>query len=1039
MCLTPFINDTTPNTDPAPADLFELARADPATVTKLRMVFSRVLNPAAPSLIQNLHVDPHAVAQLLVTYFRELPAPVFPARYFYTFLRVNDIATPRTRATQLRVLLYKQPAPARAVTLALGRYLRECLLSPTAYASLLAPCFFRAPEGAVPSALDSERTAATLARIFTDLVKQHDYLAKTAKEPLCSATVDVDDVPPPPPPLPSSSLASQPGDYTLEAVALYDFAGGPYLLPLRKGERVRLLDIKTEPGWLQAASSTAIGYVPEAYVDIVPVPAPVPALAPVPPPPAIPPPPAVLPPPAAGPAGSCHVRSASSCSSSPGTPAPVPPPPALPSPVLVQRSRSPSPVPSPLLRSCPPSGTRSWEPSPPPPPVSQQQPGPPAVSLQTSPQVRSTSPLLPRNAAGAPPTRSRFSSQRRNTVMLCSGSTSRSPFSLQQQQQLQSTSTAGTLITGDGNSSSQSKGAWKQGLSAEELAGLPKLMQARATRATEILTSERTYLDFLRTMTRLFVTPMKAYPMGLTHDEFLSIFSNVEVLEKCHTDLLGTIEQRLARWDDDTTIGDVFLTETGFIKLYRYYVNNYENSLVVLAQCRKKSAEFDAYLKKWELTPEMRNSQLTAFLVAPVQRVMRYSMLLEEVLKKTPRAHPDAEPLRRAVAMMKSMAEYINEKKRDVENTAAFEALRARIKHLPADIVADPKRTLLREGGAALNTPSAHVYVFLFSDLLLVTKPPKHDRYSFKTAVDLTACSVTRDDPSGGAAEGGSQSTSATSSRSFRIEPHGQEPFTLIFGTEGDAQEWFSTVFAAVQDKKDIAILSHNSSVRAALDEDSLFKHRSAAERQAKQHERLAALLAAEDAFGTRLARLTAVFIAPLRASASSPAPILRADRVGALAAGPEALAGPQTRFHAALAARLAEWDRTPALADIAGTELLAYATAFVQYLRAFRGACAALDDAARVPAYQFWIVRTETDTKLSLDAELAAPLLRFPDLFFALQEVALCAGKDNPDTPALAAAMAKVKAAKDEFVLLATSLKALPPVAASLSKFSVP
>ena len=995
------------------------------------MVFSRVLNPAAPSLIQNLHVDPHAVAQLLVTYFRELPAPVFPAAHFYTFLRVNDIADARTRATQLRVLLYKQAPVARAVTLALGRYLHESLLSATAYAGLLAPCFLRAPDSASPApALDRETADAARARIFTDLVKQNAYLAKAAKEPLGSAAV----VPVAPP-----GTAAAPGDYTVEAVALYDFAGGPYLLPLRRGARVRLLDIKSEPGWLHAAAGAAVGYVPEAYVDVVPV-TPAQYLAtlslPPPPPPPSPPPPSrssfALSPPLSA---SAHVRSVSVSASASASPAPVPPPPVLPSPALAGRSRSPSPGASPLLRSCPPGGARSWEPSPqahvqgsPSPPPPARPAGPPGAS-----------PLLPRSAVAGPPARSRFPSQRRNTVMLCSGSAVRAASAGSSGSgvgigALQSTSTAGTLIAG-GAGGSTARGAWKERLSAEERAGLPKLMQARATRATEILTSERTYLDFLRTMTRLFVTPMKAYPMGLTHDEFLSIFSNVEVLEKCHTDLLGTIEQRLARWDDDSTIGDVFLTETGFIKLYRYYVNNYENSLVVLAQCRKKSAEFDAYLRKWELTPEMRNSQLTAFLVAPVQRVMRYSMLLEEVLKKTPREHPDAEPLRRAVAMMKSMAEYINEKKRDVENTAAFEALRAKIKHLPADIVADPKRVLLREGGAALNTPSAHVYVFLFSDMLLVTKPPKHDRYSFKTAAPLADCSVTR--AAAAAADTAAADTAATA-RTFRVEPHGREPFTLLFGTDGDAQEWFSTVFAAVQEKKDIAILSHSSSVRAALDEDSLFKHRSAAERQKKQHERLDALLAAEAAFADTLARLARVFLQPLRDSARSPAPILRADRVNTLCAGPDALAAPQARFQAALQARIAEWDRTPVLSDIVTAHLLEYAAAFVQYLRAFKPAAAVLDEAARLPAYQFWIVRTETDTKLSLDKELAAPLLRFPDLFFALQEIALCSGKDNPDSPALAAAMAKVKTAKDEFVLLATTLKALPAVAAALAKFSV-
>lgn len=53
-----------------------------------------------------------------------------------------------------------------------------------------------------------------------------------------------------------------------------------------------------------------------------------------------------------------------------------------------------------------------------------------------------------------------------------------------------------------------------------------------------------------------------------------------------------------------------------------------------------------------------------SFLIKPVQRVMRYPLLLMELLSATPESHPDHAPLAAAVLAVKEINGNINESKR---------------------------------------------------------------------------------------------------------------------------------------------------------------------------------------------------------------------------------------------------------------------------------------------------------------------------------------------------------------------------------------
>jgi len=52
----------------------------------------------------------------------------------------------------------------------------------------------------------------------------------------------------------------------------------------------------------------------------------------------------------------------------------------------------------------------------------------------------------------------------------------------------------------------------------------------------------------------------------------------------------------------------------------------------------------------------------------PVQRIPRYVLLLTEMVRKTPKDHPDYKDLEAALSKIQEVAETMNASKRDAEN-----------------------------------------------------------------------------------------------------------------------------------------------------------------------------------------------------------------------------------------------------------------------------------------------------------------------------------------------------------------------------------
>ncbi|KAG0012775.1 hypothetical protein BGZ81_001388 [Podila clonocystis] len=148
-------------------------------------------------------------------------------------------------------------------------------------------------------------------------------------------------------------------------------------------------------------------------------------------------------------------------------------------------------------------------------------------------------------------------------------------------------------------------------------------------------------------------------------------------------------------------IGRVFAEHVAYMKMYSFYVNNYDNALRVLqtqlthSKYKKKTKEF---LRRCAKHPNHTQLGLQGYLLLPVQRIPRYKMLLGDLLENTWPDHVDYQDIATALDNVSSRADEMNERKRQYENHEKVLLVQNRIVGQYRTPLVQPHRKVVREG-----------------------------------------------------------------------------------------------------------------------------------------------------------------------------------------------------------------------------------------------------------------------------------------------------------------------------------------------------
>uniref|UniRef100_A0A3P8VRK5 BCR activator of RhoGEF and GTPase n=1 Tax=Cynoglossus semilaevis TaxID=244447 RepID=A0A3P8VRK5_CYNSE len=256
----------------------------------------------------------------------------------------------------------------------------------------------------------------------------------------------------------------------------------------------------------------------------------------------------------------------------------------------------------------------------------------------------------------------------------------------------------------------QSSGSLESTLSVE--LDQEKGLEMRKWVLSGILASEETYVSHLEAL----LIPLKAaattsQPM-LTIQQIETIFFKVPELHEIHKDFYD-------EWSHHQCVGDLFQKLASQLGVYRAFVDNYKVAVETVDKCCQGNAQFAQISENLKVRStkdckeQPAKNSLETLLYKPVDRVMRSTLVLHDLLKHTPSSHPDYPLLQDALRISQNFLSSINE-----EITPRRQSMTVK-KGENRQLLRDCFMVELVEGSRKLR------HVFLFTDLLLCTKLKK--------------------------------------------------------------------------------------------------------------------------------------------------------------------------------------------------------------------------------------------------------------------------------------------------------------------------
>uniref|UniRef100_A0A8C4DKJ3 Phosphatidylinositol 3,4,5-trisphosphate-dependent Rac exchanger 2 protein n=1 Tax=Dicentrarchus labrax TaxID=13489 RepID=A0A8C4DKJ3_DICLA len=279
---------------------------------------------------------------------------------------------------------------------------------------------------------------------------------------------------------------------------------------------------------------------------------------------------------------------------------------------------------------------------------------------------------------------------------------------------------------------------------AESGKDLEKQLRLRVCVLNELLKTERDYVGTLEFLS-VFLHRLNQYAAtkidkNITEETVKVLFSNIEEILAIHKDFLSMVEE-LLQPDPHAhhEIGRCFLHFRSRFQIYDEYCGNHEKAQRLLLELNKIRSVRTCLLNCM-LLGGRKNTEvpLEGYLVAPIQRICKYPLLLRELLKRTPKKHNDYALVQESLQVMKAVCSSINEAKRQMEKLEILEEWQSHIEGWEGSNITDTCTEMLMHG-VLLKISAGNIQeriFFLFDKLLVYCKKKNRRLKNSKTATE---------------------------------------------------------------------------------------------------------------------------------------------------------------------------------------------------------------------------------------------------------------------------------------------------------------
>nr|CAA21413.1 EG:23E12.2 [Drosophila melanogaster] len=147
----------------------------------------------------------------------------------------------------------------------------------------------------------------------------------------------------------------------------------------------------------------------------------------------------------------------------------------------------------------------------------------------------------------------------------------------------------------------------------------------------------------------------------IREEEENTIFFKIDELYDLHTGFLSDLKTIVSHEGGDVLIGEPFRRLAEMFDLYSAFLHNYKNAIETVKKCSANNPQFKKIVSTIVLNLQTEQSlTLEDLLHKPVARVQINALVFNDLLRETPNAHPDHQPLRQAQKIIQMFLNQFN-------------------------------------------------------------------------------------------------------------------------------------------------------------------------------------------------------------------------------------------------------------------------------------------------------------------------------------------------------------------------------------------
>ncbi|XP_030629732.1 pleckstrin homology domain-containing family G member 3 isoform X2 [Chanos chanos] len=242
----------------------------------------------------------------------------------------------------------------------------------------------------------------------------------------------------------------------------------------------------------------------------------------------------------------------------------------------------------------------------------------------------------------------------------------------------------------------------------------------------EIIETERMYVRDLRIIVEDYLSHIiDTRTLSIKPEQVCSLFGNIEDIYEFNSELL----QSLDMCDNDpVAVARCFVDKREYFEIYTQYCTNYPNSVATLTDCMQNKT----LAKFFRDRQAFLNSSLPlgSYLLKPVQRILKYHLLLQEIANHYDSEEEGYEVVEEAINTMTGVAWYINDMKRKHEHAVRVQEIQSLLINWKGPDLTTYGELVL-EGTFHVQRAKNERTLFLFDKILLITKK-RGENYIYK-------------------------------------------------------------------------------------------------------------------------------------------------------------------------------------------------------------------------------------------------------------------------------------------------------------------